>query len=233
MLVLLNAPGIHAILYRRRTDIRGADGGMSRGDVVQTHLSPKSADNRVQKPRTGPRPHSARPLVRYLDPERLAGVDLCGRTGTLADDLNNNSLSAARAVPVSSFRRVHHDATRLQGNRSRQIERVTGARVPRSLQHRHIPSVGMPMGNIHDVRWKPDPNHIHARFRGIPEQYCLLHSVTIWDILPMNICWRDSNEPGIVLCSATYRGSGDTYDNPGRCERANIFCFQGIPSLPT
>jgi hypothetical protein len=87
----------------------------------------------------------------------------------------------------------------------------------------------MPMGNIHDVRWKLNPNHIHARFCGVPKQYRLLYSVPIWNVLPMNIRRRYANEAGIVLCDATYRGNDDTNNNPGRREGANIFCFHGIP----
>ncbi len=85
------------------------------------------------------------------------------------------------------------------------------------------------MGNIHDVRWKLNPNHIYAGFLWIPNQYRLLYSVPIWDVPPMNVCRRNANEAGIVLCDATYRGKDDTHNNPGRHEGAHIFCFHDIP----
>ena len=97
---------------------------------------------------------------------------------------------------MRSFRRVHHDAARLQWNGPSDIEAVAGAGVPGSLQHGYIPGVGVPMRNIHDVRRKPDPNHIDAGFSGIPEQYRLLHSVPIRNIVPVNIRRRYSNEIG-------------------------------------
>ena len=99
---------------------------------------------------------------------------------------------------MNRVRGVHHDARGFQRNRSGYIEGIAGSGVPSTFKHGDVPSVGVRMRAVHDVRRKLGANHIDAGLARIAQQNCLLGAMPIGNVLPVHIRRRDPDELRLI-----------------------------------